>query len=437
MALRQIHEGRFDMAISYADNPADVGSFNLTALTQPLIVEPTSVAVQKVSEGSRALRLFEPFTPSLWIAVACFTFVFAAVLHVLQLSARGGGGSSRQSSVRRMLNSIYHSWAFLLQGSTVVCRTPAQKLARIAMLFFALVLVATYTAQLAAVFTRPEFVLRGPTSWSEVFSAEVCVLSTANERAAKKVASKYFLPPPDVSFGGLDSMKYCSSAVSEGRASAILGSSYIINEYLFNNDGCSNLSHVRALDFAAIPGGFAYTKDNRLPEDFGAILDRAVLEYTLGKEFSEVLTRWFFAGRSCPGEELSQEAQLPQVSVEHMYGLFLLSGGMVVLALLIAGFTVVRPTAPAQHDDIGLHDLETASDMLRLLITKLDDISGAKRIPDTGSTDFETHDSLRTERRPSLVNCRTKHENVEYVSTELPAEHSSFQTSTHTDTSSV
>lgn len=54
-------------------------------------------------------------------------------------------------------------------------RTLSLRLARLGMLFFVLVFSATYTANLAAFFTKPAFELRGPTSAADLLEASACV----------------------------------------------------------------------------------------------------------------------------------------------------------------------------------------------------------------------------------------------------------------------
>ena len=67
-----------------------------------------------------------------------------------------------------VLGALYYSLAALLGGEDIEWVTWPAKILRLGMLFTVLVLVATYTANLAAFFLEPPFIVLGPSSVSEM-----------------------------------------------------------------------------------------------------------------------------------------------------------------------------------------------------------------------------------------------------------------------------
>ena len=138
--------------LAWSDAAAFQGEF---AVTSPFEQTEYSGLERKVSAGSTAWRLFEPFTTDVWLAiggtVAAMTVVMAVL--VTLLSTTGTSGSRRQrtaAAAERVAHSSYHMVALCLAGDDAKYSTAPLRVVRIAALLMALVLSATYTANLAA-----------------------------------------------------------------------------------------------------------------------------------------------------------------------------------------------------------------------------------------------------------------------------------------------
>lgn len=101
-------------------------------------------------------KLFQPFTTGLWITI-CMCTLFVGISYTLL-------ASNRKSSIRDILKnlwgSIYDATFELLQGTDSSDRSPALKLVSLSWAFFILIIIAAYTANLAAFLSREELIFR-------------------------------------------------------------------------------------------------------------------------------------------------------------------------------------------------------------------------------------------------------------------------------------
>ena len=105
-------------------------------------------------------------------------------------------------------------------------------------------------AQLAAVFTSPTFRLTGPQSWADLAQEEdVCAMGAASHaaRVVQPVVGSYFLAPPVLQErGGRAVAAWCSAQIATGRANTIIGSLFIVQDYLCAGP-CSSAAPVSSL----------------------------------------------------------------------------------------------------------------------------------------------------------------------------------------------
>lgn len=95
------------------------------------------------------------------------------------------GGALARPSAR--LQMLYHPWAELFGGGDLEW-TPgiSARILRIGWLFFILVSVASYTANLAAFFTAKTYEIRGPQSMMALRSSTACIPVGGGARVIRK-----------------------------------------------------------------------------------------------------------------------------------------------------------------------------------------------------------------------------------------------------------
>jgi hypothetical protein len=94
------------------------------------------------------------------------------------------------------LQTFYHATAMLLGGEEYEWVTWPGRVLRIAFLFVVLILVSTYTANLAAFFSRPTVVIEGPQTYAELRDAIVCV-PVENRFLDDFVKKQIWMPLPE------------------------------------------------------------------------------------------------------------------------------------------------------------------------------------------------------------------------------------------------
>ena len=146
------------------DNTFNNNNPQRVVLSMP-IVEAPNVAVVKKSRATKGFFAWvEPFSDALWWSVIAFAIISALLMNAL---AWLGSNETDElnccdDSTGNFILTLYHSFAFLLQGEDYEFLTTPLKIMRLGMLLFVLILVSTYTANLASFFTKPSFIIGGP-----------------------------------------------------------------------------------------------------------------------------------------------------------------------------------------------------------------------------------------------------------------------------------
>lgn len=305
-----IRAGRYDMApavilATSAVHPA-------VGMTPPFFYDKAAVLVPKAFdvEGSDLLRVFLPFYGTLWAAIVAYVFAAAVGMSVLQqlnAAADRADDVPRRSRPRLLLDALsgyggtlYAAFALLLQGDQYECarsdrppaRPPAtrppdlvspdaradprahrwtsvwQRGLRLSVLLFALVITATYTANLAAAFSRPTFTISGPLSREALRTAVVCCPnpSACVRAAGLGFIADAFVPAPTLAPAcatdptsstcqlPFNQLQWCREAVHAGRASAIFtGTLPLAHSFLYTGDlgGCDDFTLAPGLEASA------------------------------------------------------------------------------------------------------------------------------------------------------------------------------------------
>jgi len=137
--------------------------------------------VRKTRAPKELFAWIAPFSPGLWVCVMVFTVVAAGVMNALAwlgpAEEEGGEGEAgcTSDSGGNFAVTFYHSWAILLGGEDYEFLTVPLKILRLGMLLFVLILVSTYTANLASFFTKPSWIISGPKDMQGLKTSRACV----------------------------------------------------------------------------------------------------------------------------------------------------------------------------------------------------------------------------------------------------------------------
>ena len=113
-------------------------------------------------------------------------------------------------------------------GEECEWKTAPEKILRLGFLFFSLILVSTYTANLVAFFTEPAFELQGPRTYDELQNATLCAAFATDRGIPGEAVGNVIVPDDDENFlaslppsgSGIDYTAreaYCHKAVVDGK----------------------------------------------------------------------------------------------------------------------------------------------------------------------------------------------------------------------------
>ena len=156
----------------------------------------TGLVLQTRREESDLWGSIEPFAVSLWVALLVF---LVAVAMLKLLAAVLTRSAERPRSLRRLPaafgHSLYHTLGTCLGGEEYVYHSSSTRLLRLGMLAVVLVLQATFTANLAAIFTRPVFETSGPANMAELRRSIACHSFPPFAEYVRPYVRKVLVPP--------------------------------------------------------------------------------------------------------------------------------------------------------------------------------------------------------------------------------------------------
>lgn len=131
-----------------------------------------------------------PFDDSLWIAL----FVTCLLVSLLMPSTlrdgtthrpiTGGGASGLGTPPEQRINMFYHAWILIFGGDDLEWTSNvSSKLLRVGWLFFVLISVSSYTANLASFFTAASYAIEGPQDMTALRAATACLADHSNNEA--------------------------------------------------------------------------------------------------------------------------------------------------------------------------------------------------------------------------------------------------------------
>lgn len=226
----------------------DVGwDFNLTLgrgylYTQSMYMHENVVLTRRTGAPITMLQVFAPFKTELWLMILGTVFFGAFVFALLRKIH-----CEDTSVIQDYPNLFYHTWAVLLGGDEYdLYHYPVfGRLYRLGLLFLVLVISATYTANLAAFLTKPNYRIHGPQNFAELKTATVCVnwpmMATA-QRLAGLAGPQVIFPEHNPPLGMSDRYVWAYNTLQAGKCDAIVDSKAFLKPMSLRHCGDTHLN---------------------------------------------------------------------------------------------------------------------------------------------------------------------------------------------------
>mmetsp|Transcript_27216 Transcript_27216/g.59447 ORF Transcript_27216/g.59447 Transcript_27216/m.59447 type:complete len:492 (-) Transcript_27216:198-1673(-) len=341
---------------AYIDFGLDAYNFGADALggrlsyTVPFFTSPVSGVVKLSISPTTKWTFRLPFKTDLWCKVMLGMLFVALCLLIIQcLQAYRPGDSPRVLidrlgsvllNVHGCFTAFYFSLAAFLAGDNYEWPSDSERILRSGWLFFSLIVVATYTANLAAFFTTPNVVVNSPpTGMNDLVFATACtVMLDAQEGAKLDTYVKSFItPPPECQYWDACGQQFCYDAVQSGRADVWIDDGLALHQYIQENSLCRTLGRLPEIKFLPFVSDIFVMMDHS-EWPFVGNLSSAMAYENNKPAYLRLLNKYFMAHSAC-----ASAFQHVEVSYKEMEGLFLTTLAFCAVAVLHAlGLTFVR-----------------------------------------------------------------------------------------------
>eukprot|EP01062_Namystynia_karyoxenos_P073708 TRINITY_DN70522_c0_g1_i1.p1 TRINITY_DN70522_c0_g1~~TRINITY_DN70522_c0_g1_i1.p1 ORF type:complete len:525 (+),score=100.00 TRINITY_DN70522_c0_g1_i1:88-1575(+) len=288
--------------------------------------------------------LFDPFSIDLWVAIIVAVPVVGMVVWVCEafpLEATAEWRDADNDFPRRpgfLLHSWQYSYELLLSGgcSWAGTRTWPGRLALSGGAFLALVVVATYTANLASILTLQTSRLR-VRDLSSLKLSDACHPGGEPHPGLQHYVKNLQLPPPLAAETA--EVAHCMHQLTSGAVPAVVGPWPLLAHARANSPNCSFMGLAPA-EFAATNVVFATAREedgqDAGSEDLddiplGDLVSGGLIGLQETDKLAELETKWFGAS----GCAASGGSAAPVITYKEMEGMFVLCGAVTGFAFLL------------------------------------------------------------------------------------------------------
>jgi len=316
------------------------------AYTHPLIQSSMGALVYQRKSGADIWAFMSPLSIELWIAFAVGIFITAVLVTLLRTIWPGSDPyvDAPPCSLRAFSLALYESGAMFLGGEDWEHRmlTWPFRILRLATLIFALIFTATYTANLAACFTKPAVDVFGPKTMADLPNSVACTFMP--EETQMPDGSRFFTPSlfrkyvkdvvsPDPMDGYDEALAFCDEQLRSGKADIWIDAYGTVHEYQLRDKNCEHLADKSSMTYAMLPAlGNGFLVFSNSQWELAANISTAIVHFTEQTAYQQLVDESFLVRQSCS----ASVSDLTPVSFASLLGLLVVCGGIIVAAVLLA-----------------------------------------------------------------------------------------------------
>ncbi|KAI8104821.1 hypothetical protein M9434_003373 [Picochlorum sp. BPE23] len=317
------------------------------------------IMTKAVPDTSNGFAWTQPFTWSLWLAIGLTVIVLPIVIYAFELLSIKRSVSFKESFVGYS-EAVWRTLWVMIQGETMNVSMFAARIVVIILAFVALILGASYTANLAAFLTLQSF-----GNVNSVYDLQGLAVS-AVPVYQPRLLTKYGLVTVEAKINSMVDIEAEADLVASGKLAAFLTDAEVIQYVVAKFPEC----RVRMLSNTIEPFDYGLAFNPRIDQSIVDEFSVAILELTEDGTIPRIGEDFLLEDSPCLKEGMSGD-EISQISFEQVYGLWILIGGGMALGLIVvAGLRVykskrdmwVSPTDPFQPPRTSSHGWEKGDD---------------------------------------------------------------------------
>eukprot|EP01060_Flectonema_neradi_P015152 TRINITY_DN21835_c0_g1_i1.p1 TRINITY_DN21835_c0_g1~~TRINITY_DN21835_c0_g1_i1.p1 ORF type:complete len:524 (+),score=89.92 TRINITY_DN21835_c0_g1_i1:72-1643(+) len=332
------------------------------SLTQPFVTYTYSALVKSEESSADMWSLFEPFTLELWLVILGGVGVFALTFWALE-----GDTNTPVNGAFRGIEFVFVSLLGGMEYDGVRRDGRLGRFLRIGLLFFVLIVTATYTANLASILTAKNLILHGPRNMEQLKTSTVCNFDNPLVRSDIQTHTEYVMTPDGNSAAWEateQGRRDCISKLIDGTVGAVIANVLELKQMQKDFGVCSQVKQIPLIAFNPRYVTFMTTRNNSA---FAQNLTEAIVKLQTNKLLMNMMNENYES--ACTTEPVSKNYQL---DVENLGGLFCITGIWIAVTIICKLMAVVGKNKGMMPDSDA--DKKTRDDQTHEIIQKLNQI---------------------------------------------------------------
>lgn len=367
-AIQNMTAGDVDVVAVWPDG-REAG---LPGIMSPILLSQYTGLVHKVVGKPDFWGFVGPFSWQLWLSVMAIVFGYSLIALTIRFIDPHLDESPKSlfhpSSLAR---TGYHMWVALLGGDDYEYTTGPGRMLRIGLLFFVMMVTATYTANLAAFFVAPAVTLHGPSDMETLRGSKACYTYDSYAHLISPFVKELVYPPKGVT-AIEDRKRFCYDLLMADEVDVFIEGQTILPKFAL--DKCDTTALINKIVFGEYYFSLFFPSSHPRGMELYRNLTAGLLEVTGKTAQTDRMKRYFGKGKACKDDGASE---LDALTADAMGGALVISSALAAVALLLA--TIKRVHHKLKGEVAAVHKssdevLETEGEMLKKILSDLGDL---------------------------------------------------------------
>jgi ABC-type amino acid transport substrate-binding protein len=265
----------------------------------------------------------KPFTWKLWLAIGVTVILLPIIIYLLEvLSIKKS--LTLHDSVNGYVEATWRTLWVIIQGETMSVGMLAARVVVIVLAFMALILSASYTANLAAFLTLQSF-----SSLNNIYDLQGLAVSTV-EVYRPKIQARYGIKTSEAMISSADDLLNEAALVADGVLAAFLIDAEVAQYIVATWPECK----LRLLPNTIEPFKYGLAFNTRVEQELVDQFSLSIIRLSEDGTLASIGDRFLLADSPCLANGFSDD-EIGKIGFKQVYGLWVLVAGGVVIGLMI------------------------------------------------------------------------------------------------------